>query len=299
MDKIVDVTGGKGGNAFLILGKEKTALIDCGMAYCATSLISNIKQVLNKRTLNYILISHSHYDHIGAIPYLKKEWPTSRVLGAEYAQRILKRSNALKTIKSLSTQAAILYNADDIIDYDDALLKVDDIIGDGDVLDLGGLEIKIIKTLGHTQCSLSFLVNHETLFPSESAGCMSKSGKIYPSFITSSSKAIDSIHICQKINPRFIISPHYGLVHESHSPDYWKNCILAVEETKEFILYLSDQGYDEDQILTEYEQDFRDEQNRLEQPINAFRLNAHSMIKTVLRTKVDFLAKEVHSERTD
>jgi glyoxylase-like metal-dependent hydrolase (beta-lactamase superfamily II) len=285
MNRIVDVTGGKGGNSFLILGEEKTALVDCGMAYCASNLISNIKQVLNKMTLNYIFISHSHYDHIGAIPYLKKEWPNSRVLGAEHAKRILNRSNALKTIRSLSTQAAKIYDADVIKEYDDEMLKVDNIISDGDILDLGGVSIKVVETKGHTKCSLSFLVNNEMLFLSESTGCMSKSGKIYPAFIASYSDAIDSIYICQKINPRFIISSHYGLVNESDTIDYWKNCILAVQETKEFILHLSEQGYDEYEILTEYEKMFRDEQSRLEQPINAFRLNTQSMIKTVLREK--------------
>ena len=279
----MDVTGGEGGNAFLILGEGKTALVDCGMAYCAPNLISNIKKILNKKMLNYILISHSHYDHIGAIAYLKKEWPNSRVLGAEYAKRILTRSNALKTIRSLSMQAAKLYDADTIIEYDDEMLKVDDSICDGDILDLGGLSIKIIATQGHTKCSLSFLVNNETLFPSESTGYMSKSGKIYPAFITSYSEAIDSIHTCQKINPRFIISPHFGLINESDTLDYWENCILAVKETKEFILNLSKQGYDENQILVQYEKMFRDEQSRLEQPINAFRLNAKNMIKNVLK----------------
>jgi glyoxylase-like metal-dependent hydrolase (beta-lactamase superfamily II) len=285
MDKIMDVTGGKGGNAFLILGEEKTALLDCGMAYCAPNLISNIKQVLNKMTLDYILISHSHYDHIGAIPYLRKEWPNCRVLGAEYAKQILSRPNALKIIRSLSMKAAEIYDADPIQEYDDKMLKVDTVICDGDVLELGGLNIKVIETQGHTKCSLSFLVNNETLFPSESTGYMSKSGKIYPAFITSCSEAIHSIHICQSINPRFIISPHFGLVNESDTLGYWDNCMLAVKATKEFILHLSEQGYDEVQILTEYEKVFRDEQSRLEQPIHAFMLNAQSMIKTVLGEK--------------
>lgn len=114
---------------------------------------------------------------------------------------------------------------------------------------------------------------------------MSKSRKIYPAFIISCSKAIASIHICQEINPRFIISPHFGLVSENDTPDYWRNCILAVKETQEFILNLSEQGYDEKQILTKYEEIFRDDQSSLEQPINAFRLNAQGMIKTVLREK--------------
>lgn len=285
MDKIMDVTGGQGGNAFLILGEEKTALVDCGMAYCASNLISNIKKILKKKTLNVILISHSHYDHIGAIPYLKKEWPNSKVLGAEYAKRILNRSNALKTIRSLSTQAAKLFDAEDLKEYDDAMMKVDHVICDGDILDLGDLYIQVIETPGHTKCSLSFLVNNEILFASESTGCMSKSGKIYPAFITSSAAALDSIHICQKINPRVIFSPHFGLLKASDTSDYWQNCILAVRETKEFVLRLSEQGYTEKQILVQYEKMFRDDHSRLEQPMNAFILNAQSMIKTVLREK--------------
>lgn len=283
MDRIIDVTGGKGGNAFLVLGTEKTALIDCGMAYCASNLIKNIKQVLCKRTLDYICISHSHYDHIGAIPYLKEQWSNSKVLGAEYAKQTLNKPNALKLIRSLSMQAAQIYGADSIADYDDEMMKVDTVISDGEMLDLGRLSIHVVETRGHTKCSLSFLIDNETLFPSESTGYMSKSGKIYPAFLTSCSEAIASIDKCQKLKPRFIISPHFGLVNESAALSYWENCLLAVKETREFIIRHVSQGCDEEQILIEYEKVFRDSQSRLEQPEEAFRLNARSMIRTVLR----------------
>lgn len=288
MDKIIDVTGGQGGKAFLLVGEKKAALIDCGMAYCASVLISNIKHILNIRELDYILISHSHYDHIGAIPYLKQEWPMSRVLGAAYAKRILKRANALKTVRDLSKQAAEIFGSNERIAYNDDLLGVDHAIGDGDALDLGGMHIKVIETLGHTRCSLSFLVN-QTLFASESTGYMSKSGTIYPSFITSCCDAIHSIHMCQKINPHFIISPHYGLVSRNDTPSYWTNCIFAVQETKNFILHLANQGFDEEQILIRYENLFRDEYSRSEQPLNAFYLNTRSMIKSVLREEFQVL----------
>jgi len=129
---IVDVAGGKGGDAYLICGKEKTALIDCGMSFCALNLIDNIKEVLGKKPLDYILISHSHYDHIGAIPYLKKEWSDSIVLGAEHAKRVLQSPNALNTIRKLSNQAASYYSITNYLEYDDQLMKVDDVVRDGD-----------------------------------------------------------------------------------------------------------------------------------------------------------------------
>ena len=35
------VTGGHGGEALLIAGSDKTALIDCGMAYCGQETVKN------------------------------------------------------------------------------------------------------------------------------------------------------------------------------------------------------------------------------------------------------------------
>jgi glyoxylase-like metal-dependent hydrolase (beta-lactamase superfamily II) len=208
------------------------------------------------------------------------------VLGAERALQILNSPNALKTIRSLSIQAAKLYGTEGLKEYDDRRLKVDAVIRDGDVIAPGDLNIKVIETLGHTKCSLSFLVNNETLFASESTGCRGKTGRIYPGFVTSYYQAIASIHKCEKLNPRHIISPHFGLVNKTETATYWKSCIRAAEAAKEFILNLLEQGYDEDRILTEYEVMFRDEENRLEQPLNAFILNAQRMIKAVEYTKL-------------
>ena len=82
------VTAGMGGEAILVIGSRYTALYDTGMAYCAEGTISNIKTVLHRhqRTrVDYILVSHTHYDHIGALPYVLKEWPDAIVCGAAKA----------------------------------------------------------------------------------------------------------------------------------------------------------------------------------------------------------------------
>ena len=85
------VTAGMGGEAILVIGSRYTALYDTGMAYCAEGTISNIKTVLHRhqRTrLDYILVSHTHYDHIGALPYVLKEWPDAIVCGAAKAMMV-------------------------------------------------------------------------------------------------------------------------------------------------------------------------------------------------------------------
>src|SRR5665648_1070419 len=90
-DKIRRVTAGSGGEAFLILGTDKTVLMDCGMAYCAEDMIGNIKEILTaeNRKLDMIFLSHTHYDHIGGLPYVLKIWPEAIVYGADYCKRVL------------------------------------------------------------------------------------------------------------------------------------------------------------------------------------------------------------------
>lgn len=46
------VTAGRGGEAILIIGSEKTAIIDCGMAYCGGDVVKNIKDKLAEEGRN-------------------------------------------------------------------------------------------------------------------------------------------------------------------------------------------------------------------------------------------------------
>lgn len=66
------VTAGYGGEAILITCCEKTAMIDCGMAYCGEQMIENTKKYLGGRKLDYVFITHTHYDHMGALPYIRR-----------------------------------------------------------------------------------------------------------------------------------------------------------------------------------------------------------------------------------
>jgi len=59
-------------------------------------------------------------------------------------------------------------------------------------------------------------------------------------------------------------------------------CLLSTEESKDFILKLADQGYDQEEILAEYEKHFYDEVYQLIQPISAFWINISAMIEKAL-----------------
>ena len=68
-------TGGRGGEALLVMGSERTALMDCGMAFCGRRMVKNLEEKLKesgRETLDYVLLSHSHYDHMGCLLYTSR-----------------------------------------------------------------------------------------------------------------------------------------------------------------------------------------------------------------------------------
>ena len=151
------VTGGRGGEALLVLGSERTALIDCGMAFCGRRMVKNLEKKLKengREDLDYVLLSHSHYDHMGALPYVRASFPEAVVCASRRCKEILTRPNAKKLIRELGLAARELYepeNTEDIL-VDD--LKVDRILEDGDVISLGKERLVALETKGHTDCSM-------------------------------------------------------------------------------------------------------------------------------------------------
>ena len=90
---IKDVSGDGCRSAFLIMGDEPV-LYDTGMAYGAAKTIENIKRELDGAPLMHVLLSHSHYDHVAGLPFLREEWPGLTSYGSAYAKKILEKPSA-------------------------------------------------------------------------------------------------------------------------------------------------------------------------------------------------------------
>ena len=61
--KIIDMRVQPGDSAFLIDDSETAILYDSGFGFTGFALAEKVKNYLGRRPLNYIFLTHSHYDH--------------------------------------------------------------------------------------------------------------------------------------------------------------------------------------------------------------------------------------------
>ena len=172
---VIDVSGCGSGAVFLIKGKANL-LFEAGMAYAADQMVENIKRELGDAELDAVLLSHSHYDHVAGLPAVRKAWPEVKTYASERAKEILVKPGALKTIRRLSGEAAEAAGLPWDSEYDDADLQIDVALEDGETIELGDHTIYAFATIGHTKCSMSYLIDDELMLCSETVGVMGHDG---------------------------------------------------------------------------------------------------------------------------
>ena len=71
-----------------------------------------MKALLGERKLDYIFLSHSHYDHVLGSVYVKQLFPTAKIVAGSYAANIFKKDSAKKTMADLDKKFAMKNGVD-------------------------------------------------------------------------------------------------------------------------------------------------------------------------------------------
>ena len=78
-DELIPLPDGTSYNAYLIKGKEKTALIDTVDPTMTDVLIENLKQ-LEIKAIDYVIVNHAEQDHSGGLPQILDIYPNAKVV---------------------------------------------------------------------------------------------------------------------------------------------------------------------------------------------------------------------------
>jgi len=216
--------------AFLMIG-EQPALFDAGMTFMGPRYLEGLKTYLgNENRLRFNFLTHSHFDHCGASPFLKRKISQLQIGAHRLAADTFKKPNAIALIRSLS-QGYEKKNGHEDTSFDN--LYVDIIFEDGMEIDLGnGLDFRVITTPGHTRDSVSFFIpEFKALIPGEAVGVYDKNMTIHPEFLSSYNDYMASLEKLATLNLDILMMSHYFTLTGEDAKGY---IAKSIERTKEF-----------------------------------------------------------------
>ncbi|MFH1313645.1 MAG: MBL fold metallo-hydrolase [Candidatus Eisenbacteria bacterium] len=160
---------------YLVDGGTESVVIEGGMAYVAPDIIRQIEKLgIDETRIRRLIILHSHFDHCGLIPFLKRRWPWATVAASERAgqllsdpevtERIVDLNQAMTSRARLEEEARRLGSAFTHVDVEETLK-------DGAVIRCGDLTLEVIGVPGHSSCSIAVYIPEEkAMFVSDAAG---------------------------------------------------------------------------------------------------------------------------------
>ncbi|MDR0596746.1 MAG: MBL fold metallo-hydrolase [Clostridiales Family XIII bacterium] len=285
---ITNVTGNPGGTSFLVATGGGTFLVDTGLSFSADATAENLRAALAGRGLDYILLTHSHFDHAAGTPTIARAFPEAKVVASEYAAYVFTRPGAREMIRRLDVAAAKFVGAE-VGEDTTSELRVDMVVAGGDTISANDTVVRVYNTPGHTNCSMSYYFEREDLFAgSESSGFMF-GDIVWPSFMTSCRDSLAAIDLIEKLAPCHLLLPHSGLLSGEGAKAFPAHIRRETREKAEFILSRHHSGMDEDSIVRDFTREYYDGVIRATgmQTKESFVANAEALIPRLIAESME------------
>ncbi|WP_175059897.1 FprA family A-type flavoprotein [Thermococcus sp. 2319x1] len=152
-DSLIPLPEGTSYNAYLVVGNEKSALIDTVNPGFERELEEKVSEILPFEEIDYVVMNHAEPDHAGAIPYIMA----------------LNRKALLLTTEKGKELAKAYYG------IPDGRIMV---VKDGDEINLGGKTLRFIEApwLHWPETMFTYLVEDKVLFPCDFFGAHTAHG---------------------------------------------------------------------------------------------------------------------------
>ncbi|MDH4265542.1 MAG: MBL fold metallo-hydrolase [Deltaproteobacteria bacterium] len=274
--------------AYLLVGKTPV-LFDAGMTFMGPLYLRELKEHLgDANRLAYCFLTHSHYDHCGAAPFLKANIPGLKIAASSLAGEIFRRPNAVQLIQSLS-QSMEEANRAQIGDADVTFrgLELDRTLEEGDEIVLeDGNQIQVIATPGHTRDAVSYyLPRLKALVGGEAVGSFDRNFDVHPVFLSSHGDYLSSLEKLSKLEINLLMLGHFYYLTEGAQTMIAK----AIEATKTFGRRIEEElnslGGDQEAVVKKiFKKDYVEER-LIKQEERPFLINLKAQVKAVAEGK--------------
>ncbi|RLF31807.1 MAG: FprA family A-type flavoprotein, partial [Thermoplasmata archaeon] len=153
-DELIPLPDGTSYNSYLIMGNEKTALIDTVDPNKTHELIKNLEE--SEKDIDYVIAHHAEQDHSGSIPEVLKRYPDAKVVSTPKCKTML---------------------VDLLHIPEDKFMEVND----GDTISLGNKTLEFIHApwVHWPETMLTYLREDKILFTCDFLGSHLATGKLF------------------------------------------------------------------------------------------------------------------------
>lgn len=285
--KVTDVRILPGDSGFLLDDGKTSILFDTGFGFNGYRMAEKVKELLGERKLDYIFLSHSHYDHVLGAPYVLRFYPEAVVVAGEYAATIFAKPTARNIMRNLDRKYA---DTCGIGEYEDLIddLKVDVTVNDGDEIKCGDMTFSVISLPGHTKDSIAFYLQEKKfLLGSETLGGYFGNDTYLPFFLVGYQMSLDAFAKVKQMDIDYMLLPHYGVVDKEETRRFLKNAELVFRDTAAEIVKMYKTGGTVEDGVEYYKKRFYTEIVAPYYPIDAFRLNTSIMVELIKKEMVE------------
>lgn len=197
---------------YLVAG-ERGAVVETGPAFMVPSIVEALKGAPGGlKRVGYIIPTHLHLDHGGGAGALAQALPGARVVARQGATRHLTDPSRLIE----GTRLAFGHNFEErygpILPVPQERVQP---VADGEAVDLGGRELRVVYTPGHAPHHICLLDSHtRAVFIGEALGhYLPDTGLLVPSIplpILELDASFRSINRIQELNPELLVFSHFG-----------------------------------------------------------------------------------------
>jgi len=146
-DSLVPLPDGTTYNAYLVVGEQKSALIDTTNPGFEKSLEDGIRDVTNPADLDYVIMNHAEPDHAGAIPHMMALAKNATLVTTKIGAKMADRHYGISAGRTRT-------------------------VADGDTIELGGKTLRFIEApmLHWPETMFTYLPEDKILFPCDFFG---------------------------------------------------------------------------------------------------------------------------------
>ncbi len=160
---------------YLLEGKNGFMIVSGGMGYIVSDILRQFEEFgLDENRIRKLLILHSHFDHVGIVPFFKRRHPEIDVYASQRGWEVLQMDKAILTINEFGRNVARRMDRGDVYSAYDLEWGKDvsgKTVREGDRIDLGELEVSILEIPGHSSCCIAaYVPEFKALFPTDGGG---------------------------------------------------------------------------------------------------------------------------------